>query len=468
MSYPTFEEKRIMERYKEDENEFQSIYGGIQTRNIIGISELTSLDKMKNVMAELQNGIEIIIKKSIKDFDYSHDIRSFSKNEQNELWLIRNLIFYQLLIFATRVMTDITIFTGLYGNESKYKFRQEISDHIQSFFLGIFGSITPTSDIDLGIQYSGKENINGLAYVVSIVEDMFVMFLPLESSLKLDIETYADMVTITDNNGQEMFYLNTTSMSPSQFRQLLPSVGASVLRNYVVSQKEKDFGGIKQIVKSFNQWDSMIQTIMIDLIDHKIDTFYIDVMKEESWRQEAKKIIIDSMSKSYENSRHTYYYLVSKAEVLSSEIKEMILKGTPPSTDKIILCMKEIGTSLVYRAESYTSTSTVMHVVRLLQVNRSQKTKYKTKFPKCIKPAKILIDPFCNIGISGYLLSMIEQWGYINRFRITYCEKCKSDEKCISSYDKDKCYSKVKKYKERYNNALFLMKPDVVKSCVIL
>ena len=213
----------------------------------------------------------------------------------------------------------------------------------------------------------------------------------------------------------------------------------------------------------------MIQTIMIDVIEHNIDTFYLDVLNDTDWRKESEKIIIDSMTKSYEESRNLYYSLVSNAEVLSSEIKQMILKGVYPSTDKIISCMKEIGISLVYRAESYTSTSTVMHVVRLLQVNRNEKTKYKTKFPKCIKPSKIFIDPFCNIGTSGYLISMIEQWGYINRFRIIYCEKCTSFENCIySTYDKDKCYSKIKKYKERYNNAIFLMKPHTVNSCMIL
>ena len=108
--------------------------------------------------------------------------------------------------------------------------------------------------------------IPGLAYVVSRFESLFIKFTKL-NSLKWDIETYADMMTIpnllvTNHHSQtsrniDYFYLDTTNFEKEQFQKILVCVGTSILRNVVLA--EMDIDGktlskerIKKILNRFN------------------------------------------------------------------------------------------------------------------------------------------------------------------------------------------------------------------------
>ena len=55
-------------------------------------------------------------------------------------------------------------------------------------------------------------------------------------------------------------------------------------------------------------------------------------------------------------------------------------------------------------------------------------------------------DPYCSIGPYGYLLSALEQIGYIYRFYISYCT--------LDFYDNANCEKKRSKYLVRYENAM--------------
>jgi hypothetical protein len=124
--------------------------------------------------------------------------------------------------------------------------------------------------------------------------------------------------------------------------------------------------------------------------------------------------------------------------------------------------MVKIGEALTFRMESYTCSSTVVHVVRLLQAaakedvkvaaqklvtsvspssalnaaqNAAQKlltTKYPTTSPTelCNLGTK-LQTPKCTVGKTGFILSELEQLGYMYRFHKKYCEPCK---KKVSKY----------------------------------
>lgn len=92
-------------------------------------------------------------------------------------------------------------------------------------------------------------------------------------------------------------------------------------------------------------------------------------------------------------------------------------------------CLVANAEADLYREGSYLLSPTVMHVVRVLQPiqraaqNKSDKSseldkstvlhKYKTTTPRCGFPR---IDPICSIGRFGYLLSIMEQHGYILSF----------------------------------------------------
>ena len=77
----------------------------------------------------------------------------------------------------------------------------------------------------------------------------------------------------------------------------------------------------------------------------------------------------------------------------------------------LISCLSE---SLVFRAESYTCSPTVIHVVRILQANKEHPLKYPTLSPGfCgINKKKAVFS----IGKVGYILSMLEQIGNMIRY----------------------------------------------------
>lgn len=113
--------------------------------------------------------------------------------------------------------------------------------------------------------------------------------------------------------------------------------------------------------------------------------------------------------------------------------------------------MGKIGKALTYRDESYNCAPTVIHVVRMLQENSTKMDKYKTDIPEqyCgdLQPHK-LSDPYCAMGKYGYILSIIEQIGYMYRFNSIYCDNNSK------TYSEDICKKKIEKYNERLQNAI--------------
>jgi hypothetical protein len=159
------------------------------------------------------------------------------------------------------------------------------------------------------------------------------------------------------------------------------------------------------------------------------------------------------MSKSYDEARTRYYELVDIAETSLKDVRDQNLNNNSIinlTNDKIIEIMKKIAHALVYRAESYTCAPTVMHVVRVLQANKDNPTKYINMVPGYCATQKS-IDAYCNIGKYGYLMSMYEQIGNIYRFHLNYCIK---DIKEDSNYNEEKCNKKYDKYNERFIKAI--------------
>jgi hypothetical protein len=110
--------------------------------------------------------------------------------------------------------------------------------------------------------------------------------------------------------------------------------------------------------------------------------------------------------------------------------------------EKRLNLMIAISTALVYRAESYVSPSTVMHVVRVMQGNETENT-------NCLNLPINKSKAKCALGKFGYLMSCFEQIGYLYRFNKTYCEKTDQTE-----LDKIKCEKKKIKYITRLNDGL--------------
>ena len=531
MVYPVFEEKSIQARCLEDikqficicqmkdkygeyvdmetddmKDEFNNCLKSITdiTPELTGVNASLQLDgldtksDLDTCINKLKNAIIEILGDNIKYevFDYSHDIASLDSDKQRKLWILRTYVFYQLLIFATIIMKSETLFKEIYNtSESKYKrvWRSDVTENeLLDFKMGIFGSLTPTSDIDIGISYTGKTGgFSALAYVVAIFEDMFKIFMK-KSSLQLDIEPYADMYILPNpNNDLEnpyIFYLDTSKFDQDDFKQILPYVKTSILRNYVFAKLQLEHDSmidttthVNNIVTDFKNkgWDNTISFFKTHILSagYKNDAtkYYVfnrlfdssvELLKQnDPIDHDSTDMILSYMSKDYDTSREKYYKSVEDAEnYLATEIKPKVLFNNEVLTKQMIInIMQKIGKTLTWRAESYTCGPTIMHVVRVLQANKNNPNKYKTNTPTCIYPKT---DPMCALGPYGFIMSVMEQLGYIYRFNLTYkCDMC-NQKKTRTAITKDcaKCIKKYTKYNERIQNAVEYIREPVIRN----
>jgi len=442
MVYPIFEINSIIDRYTSDIKQFRSIYQ-VNEEIVLLLDNNFTRDSMKTAIETILNHMQEL--GLVNDENYVDSISYKDKTTQNALWICRTQLFYQLLIFVTATFNDKALYDEIYSDTEIYPYREDIRDALKNFKIGIFGSITPTSDIDIGIQYSGNSlETPGLAYIVSRFESLFLIFTG-KSSLDFDIETYADMMTIPnpnsdDSKNPDFFYLDASKFSDTEFARMLKCAGNSIIRNLYLPHTGKD------ITLSPMTFEKELELL-------KFNVFFLPQITEQvrksledkKWIDDANKEILEFLNADYETQRKKYYEKVEIAETLKFEKLRHDIEGLTPS----VICdiMVAIGDSLTYRMESYTCAPTIIHVVRILQASKNDLEKYKTLVPKIYCVGEIVnLDPFCTIGYYGYILSMLEQFGYLSRFYVTYCN---ADEK--------KCVKKEGKYWDRYNNGLLYL-----------
>lgn len=483
--YPCLLIPSIILRCGDDLGQFYKVYKfdvskyvlpGVVSGSVTPANTLAELQlRMKSIMDRIVSTSE----KSMEEFDYPHQIRKYDELKQKELWCLRTLLFYQLLMTVTEMMNNEGLFNEVYqystsnGITPTRVFRKDIVAELKNYKLGIFGSITPSSDIDLGVQFSGFNQLVGLAYIVSVFEDSFLIFTG-KSSLKFDIETYADLVTVPDikdktdaaslscSNVRDVFPYDTSKLTYLDFLKLLPFVFAGILRNFIIAQQ--DIGNsatVAEIVGSFKIAD------FLAVATNKTGTDFLEIVRryatvpdnvdkevEDAFNQ-AKDIAIGYMEAPYAVKREEYYKLVQTAETSTLQLKRGYFATGDVNipNKKLTEILMNASKALVYREESYTCFPTVMHVVRVMQANSKDPGKYKTLEPSyCLIKINKLGDAYCAIGNYGYLISLFEQLGYIYRFDITYCQPG-------DHFDQTKCDAKFKKYADRFKNGLNLISP---------
>ena len=464
--YPVFDEISIENRFNRDIIQFaENFYpntpiNNIQSKYIICKDNLTHYIEFKKVIDDLIMRINTIRDNTdFSTFNYSKEIMNLTNNRQKELWCIRTLLFYQLLIFITKMMKNENIFNSVYQNYRKKRiFNDIIIPELQNYKMGIFGSITPSSDIDIGIEYSGDDSyLLGLSYIVSIFEDSFLIFTG-RNSLDFDIETYADIITIKNfdkhlkKQHPDIFYLDTSNLEKRHFDRLIPYIETGILKNYITARHELgDTSSIRKIVDLFSYSDfyNKLQQANVSL-PYYIKKEYSPDSSIQKIQDKSRQLIIDCMNQSYDETREKYYRSVNNAEISIQFVKEQNKRSntivlTPEQVTKII---EKFAKTRIYRSESYICAPTVMHVVRVLQANAKNPTKYKT-----IEPCYCIInkstDAYCNIGKYGYIISIYEQLGYIYRFFLTYCQGRHKNP--------IKCKKKINKYNKRVKNAVEIL-----------
>lgn len=454
MVYPVFSIESINTRCAADIKQFLLSVNDNDETKLALVTDPNEMDS-KEQMQVIITRIITFIEDKLKTGTYVSQISHIEQPDQNQLWLARTYLFYQLLIFATVTFKNEKLYTGVYTDIVQFPYRGDIvnndNNELGNFKMGIFGSMSPTSDIDIGIQYSGNTLVTpALAYIVSRFENLFLIFTG-NSSLDFDIETYADMMTIPNPNKEDAlhpdyFYLDASKFEQEHFVRMLQCAGNSIVRNILLAYADlkikPDLSTItfNNAIKAVPQ----LQQFTENLTDPTIQT----LLNNTTWFEKSKREVAAFLGLDYNAQRYEYYKKVEVAE----QLKYKSLQQSPLTTDQICNIMVAIGDALTYRMESYTCAPTVIHVVRILQAAKETVAKYITLIPAthCTDGNEHL-DPFCTIGSYGYILSILEQIGYMYRFHLTYCQT-NNDH-----YDTTKCQKKINKYFERYNNALVLL-----------
>lgn len=506
MVYPTLNIDSLEKRCKSDLSQFYKLYNidpqssefKEETSLQLEISQNVTKTNLEKKITEFVSRMKKMVESDV--FDYAHNVVYLSDSEQKKLWIVRTFLFYQLLVVLTMTLKNKHLYNQIYKDTQKYPFREDLIPQLNDFKMGIFGSITPQSDIDIGIQYSGdqqKLTKPGLAHIVSRFENLFLLLTGI-NSLGFDIETYADMMTIPNFNGQTGGVLTTRRARP--MAMAMPREGDELNRvsettsvsPYALNAKAESLPQPPRVslftpeskseavsedyfyldTSNFTQKHFQeISMIAGTSILRNVLLYHMDVLERNLTREEATEILNKFSFERDAISLHPIsgeFYEKIKASLPSNWLKEassividfltssydqgrekyydlvfQAEQGKFNATndlaslgpDQICELVKVIGLALTYRMESYTCSPTVIHVVRILQASKEKAEKYKTLTPSSYCIGTLQhLDPFCTIGEYGYALSCLEQIGYLYRFHQTYCVKPTSKEDKLGSH----------------------------------
>ena len=435
MVYPNFTYESIAARCQTDIAGFVKLQEGrIDSTGIVLWKGEGNLSKNM-----IQTKLASIFEKLPTD-DYVDVISRVDAKTAEQYWIARTYLFYQLLIVATAMFNNEVLYNEITSEPRVFPYRADIPAELENFKIGIFGSMTPTSDIDVGVQYGGsKLKTPGLAYIVCTFESLFPV-LTGRSSLKYDIETYADIITLSID-GLDYFYLNSMDFTIDDFKRVLPYAGNSIQRNIQLAHNSS---------QTLNTFQDIVKFVGKDLDFLKIredNKALYDTLNDPAWFEQSKKDVSDFLGKPYDTQRYDYYKRVNEMEITKFQ-KTVGVDNLCLTAKDVCDIMVKLGNSDTYRMESYTCAPTIIHVVRILQERLRAPEKYKTiaveecKVIGCREGGKI---PMCSIGSYGYMLSILEQIGYMCRFKLDYC---------MDASDPAKCKKKLDKYGSRYDDAL--------------
>lgn len=372
-----------------------------------------SSESPNNLMKQMKHDIMLkfnyilkTLKCSESTFNYVN-IKKLANSQQRKLYNVffaREWILYQILINMV-ILNDDT----------------QHPKQIDQIKLGIYGSISPESDIDISF-INNYEHIplhtHTLSYIIRMFEDLFIYFTGY-STLKFNIEAYATFITL-NKNITEYFYLDTHAFNIADFEELLPLLGSSILRNLAMG---KNFINLNNIsITGLATFKNFINKLLA--LDNNKAQSIIASLSKKTWELKARRLIASYLERSDAGRRSIYYKYIYRLEKLVSEVYSNGINHLSNETIKSII--KLYAMSLLYRQESYVLAPTIIHVVRILQ--NDSHTNHNRR--NCIYPTTI---PKCSLGMVGYLCSIMEQIGYMERY--------------MSG-------KKYKKYELRYNDAI--------------
>lgn len=488
-----FEQKKQFDKFTTDQKLTNIIFNPIPTAvtQQNGSIIYDKLISIEDLTIYIQNcSTELGIPESNKSEYHYHD------TEQDPMitrWIARNNLFHAILLYVVlftlkptqTVTTKITSF---------FKTLPQDDTYLKNYKLGNFGSTNPSSDIDACIQYDGLDAQYTVSNCIKCIEDAYVTLVGI-SCLKLDIEFYDSYISKTGFD-IETYTVDFTTDSPSeelkQLSQLLPYAIASMMRNIHIGIDPHPYGRSTIFIKKDNVLrrnavtPRMINNIDINkiLIHLYLKPLFIDdnnivyhteemeiicqrilqavfksldidcennilygpkflqLLEDKSFFTKAKTLYKpyfknnNDVVPTYNERRKIYYEKLRLVE------KKLITKPKPNDNELLsLMCHSQL-----YREEGYVLISTVLEVPRFMQRCEQYPNKNGCK-EKCDGTDKYN-NPACLMNKSTYLLSMIEQLGFIVRFLIQY--KCNETDNCGKDSHFEK---KLVKYLKRWNHA---------------
>ena len=135
--------------------------------------------------------------------------------------------------------------------------------------------------------------------------------------------------------------------------------------------------------------------------------------------KEAINIVKGYMLVPYDEGREKYYKIVKDAEEQYWKLFSNKTRRSKITKNEIVDMLKITCLANLYRAESYVCEVTVMDIVRGIQAKQHDQIDSNPKI--CSRQTSNRRVAPCLIGAFGYLFSVLENWGYLIRFKNTYC-----------------------------------------------
>lgn len=331
-------------------------------------------------------------------------------------------------------LSDVHLKSKLWYSRLKYicVVLLDVSKHFgkqcEKINLGIFGSESLSSDIDIGVFYKKNVILNEktikLSEIVKYFEYIFVK--QKYTSLDLDIEMYANY-SVKDASP----FLKTNEEG---YQKMIPYVVAGMIKNYFQSLFDSDnhLCDARRKIKLLHNEKCNKKEIIERIHDIK-SLDIINIPQKNLLSRQDTKFIKGEITKHFDNAKqiisrylnHTYESGCKKYYDTLDKIHNEYMKKDIDISE----LNKYISYALVFRAESYQCSPTVYHVVYGIQASLNKKEKKK-------------IHNLVNK--SGYILSMMEQIGYLSRFYNEY--KRTKDEQFF--------LKKKKKYEKRLLDAI--------------
>jgi hypothetical protein len=412
------------------------------------ISKVNATNKEFQLIEDLTEVSSLFEEKDKKE--YHHVLSEIKDNKgQYEFWHKR------LKHVRTALLSCIT------------EFKQNGKD-TSNIELGIFGSESVSSDIDIGVSYKKGTTIMGvhesmnnpfilLSDVVKKFEEYFVN--KNYTSLDIDVEMYADYF-ISPTNGTPFI-----AMNENIYNECLPYILAGMLKNRIQAnydngtltcdvrrvihyiknnlctlEKNEQQIQINSLIDKI-QLDSDVRSVINKVIANddnkkKLVTIVEKTLGNDEMYNESKEIIKGYMKLDYKDSCEEYYKLLNIAHDTYSQYFQ---EQDDTKKESILIALnKSISHALVYRAESYLSAPTIYHVVYTMQAMKNTENESEKK--RLIE----MISSF------GYEISILEQLGYITRFYKHYCDNSTETNDCTNP----KWLKKKNKYISRLEDAL--------------